>query len=189
MPLPETNLAQAAQHTKDTLSTNYKKGVAGITAVALAMIGAGVYKAPSADSASLKGEQPTALTAGSLLSPQFMAKHCKIDVVVNVGSGHTPEHSSGVTVEGKDSHATIDGTPNYPVVQYNWQVSNRDKFCGIVGIWFPEDIESLQPTSETAHGGEYLDTTGHYNGVGPITPKDGIGIAAFMVYAEPKAHQ
>lgn len=178
MPLPEAKLGSAAQYAKDTLASNYQKGVAGITAVALAMIGAGVYKAPSADSASLKGSQPAAQT-DSLHSPQYLQKHCKIAVAVNVGSGHTPEHSDGLTVEGKDTTTTIDGKPDQYARLYKWQVSDRDRFCGIIGVWIGPEYKSLAPTLETANGGEYLDTS--------VDTFSGSYLTEFIAYAEPKA--
>lgn len=184
MPLPETNLAQAAQYTKDKLATHYQKGLAGVTAVALAMLGAGVYKAPFADSASLKGSQPTALTAGTLRSPQYLKDHCSIAVPINVPHGHPTDHSDGVSVEGKYIHATVDGTPDEEEVQYTWHVSNRDKFCGIVGLGgYANAGLSLAPLSETAHGGHYVDT-GAPAGQ-PGDPFDGL-VQEFLVYAAPK---
>ena len=175
----EGKLSQA----KNTLATNYQKGLAGVTAVALAMIGAGVYKADTAQSDPLKATetQPTAQTA-SLLSPHYMAKHCKIVASVNVGGGHPTGHAPGLSLEGKNAEATINGIPDQGVREYTWQVSGRDKFCGIVGVSYPSIYTSFQPTTETAHGGEYTDTS-----VGQMTTTPGTFVSEFIAYAQPKA--
>jgi hypothetical protein len=114
-----------------------------------------------------------------LESVAYMEKNCPIVVPVNVfvARGYTNE-KFGVSVQGKLTPITA----KKPSVKYTWQIPSSDDFCGIVGEWAgpkgPRDV-SLRPTTQTAHGGEYTDTS--------LNSKNGLHLNEFFVYARPKA--
>jgi hypothetical protein len=128
--------------------------------------------------AAVSSAAPSSASLNPLHSPQYLRKHCKIVAAVNVGGGYPVGHASGLSVEGRNTHITLNGKPDQFARRYTWQVSDRDTFCGIVGVSYPSVFTSLQPISETTHGGEYIDTSVEHMAFSPF-------MVEFIVYAEP----
>ncbi|HSW85170.1 MAG TPA: hypothetical protein VLF79_00965 [Candidatus Saccharimonadales bacterium] len=110
-----------------------------------------------------------------LLSVDYMQKNCPNYVLVNVFvPGASSTEKFGVKAQAKQS-TFVD---KKPFVKYTWQLSNNNEFCGIVGVWpnptGPQAV-SLRPTTQTAHSGEYTDTSLHSS--------NGLHLTEFYVYA------
>jgi hypothetical protein len=96
--------------------------------------------------------------------------------------GGTVDKKLGVTVHGqKINGETVRNPLHYPIVRYTWTLRKDLEFCGIVGEWpgitAPRDV-SLRPTSQTAHSGEYTDSTS-------LDSANGLHLDEFFVYARP----
>jgi len=126
----------------------------------------------------------TAAETASLRQPGWLSKHCPIAVTVDVSAGRTAGHKSGVNLRGvRTEEPLVDGFLE-PAVQYTWHLSKTDRFCGIVGteISYPVSSTSLQPTTATARGGEYIDWS-----INDPNPSD--RFEKFTVYAKAAAGQ
>ena len=118
------------------------------------------------------GAPSSATAAPTPHSPQWLRKHCSISDFVDLGGNKPNTHKAGLSIHGKETPVIVNGTEE-PTVDYTWHLSRQDQFCGIVGVWSgpprPKYV-SLTPTSQTAHGGTYIDksvqnlTGGHLQG-------------------------
>jgi hypothetical protein len=92
-------------------------------------------------------------------TPQWLRKHCPISEFVNPGGGKPFAQRDGLFIHGKETPIIEDGIEK-ATVRYTWHLSSQDEFCGIVGGWpgppRPK-LLTLVPTSQTAHGGTYID--------------------------------
>ena len=142
--------------------------------VALAVIGPAISGA-----SATPAPRRSASIAATLHSPRYLQKHCPIEVAVNFGSGHRIGSGGGVSVGSSKTHVTVNGKPNQYAVRYHWRLSTHDQFCGIVGGWYGPEFRSLKPTTESAHGGIYIDTS---------VEDPSNSLAEFIVYARRASH-
>jgi hypothetical protein len=168
-------LSHTVESMRDTLAAGSRKLLPGVAFLAgMAGTGAGV----------LYDAQPADASGPAVHSTQYLERNCRIVVPVNpFVAGGTHNKKQGVAVSGQKIDGGTAGNPlSFPVVKYTWHIPSSDEFCGIVGEKAgpkgPQDL-SLKPTSQTAHGGEYTDTS--------LNSSNGLHINEFFVYARPKS--
>jgi hypothetical protein len=89
---------------------------------------------------------------------QYVRHHCPIWVYANVMSGYPDAAKNGIVLRGKKIPPNTAANPlSYSVPRYSWTIGNQDQFCAAVGGWYPHEYRVLTPTTETAHGGSYVD--------------------------------
>jgi hypothetical protein len=123
------------------------------------------------------GAHGAAAPAPALHSPRWLRQHCLISAFVDLGGNKPTAHKDGLSIQGKETPITVDGTEE-PAVRYTWHLSKQDQFCGIVGVWpgppRPTFV-SLMPTAQSSRGGEYLDHS--------LEKLYGTHLEGFFVYA------
>jgi len=90
------------------------------------------------------GSTSAAATTARLHSVHWLRTHCPIQVPVNVLNGRPVDRKDGISLSGKVQNYTVPDGPNKDeIVLYNWQISSRDIFCGIVGNWASKPFVEL----------------------------------------------
>jgi hypothetical protein len=123
--------------------------------------------------------------ASTLHSVRWLRANCPVVLLVSLfaPSGSPKAETAGTSLQGKKTEVKVDGTAKAAVL-YTWHLAPREEYCGIVGGLpgppRPKYV-SLMPTSQTAHGGKYLDES--------VQSFSGIYIEEFWLYAREVHHR
>jgi hypothetical protein len=99
------------------------------------------------------------MAAPGLHTPQWLEHHCPIWVYANILTGYPDGEKQGLSLRAKWIQPNTLADPmTYSYIRFTWHVPAQDQFCGIVGPFYRGD-KTLTPTTETATGGTYIDTT------------------------------